>query len=100
MSAAVSGVVSAAASRAADAGRIVAGPILTLAADQAFEAEVLHIVRVRVPREALQAFGVSLLEPEAAGLVDVDVLVGDDGLARDIRRIRPVVDAGVQGDNR
>lgn len=89
----------AAVSPAAVAGRIVAGPIVTLAADQAFETEALHIMRVRVPRDALQPFGLRLLEPEASRLVDVDVLVGDDGLARDIRRIRSVVDAGA-GYNR
>jgi len=93
-------VTSATLSRAADAGPIVAGPIVTLAADRAFETEVRHIIRVRVPQEALQAFGVPLPDPEASHLVDVDVLVGDDGLARDIRRIRPVADTGTRDYNR
>ena len=66
-------------------------PAVRLTADPAFESESLQIVRLRVPRTSLEVFGVALLEPEASVLVDVDVVVGDDGLPRDIRRIRPVV---------
>ena len=54
--------------------------------------ESLQLVRLRMPRTALQAFGVALIEPDATGLVDVDLVVGSDGLPRDIRRVRPVVD--------
>lgn len=50
--------------------------------------EPLQMVRLRLPREALQALGLALLEPDARGLVDVDVLVGEDGLPRDIRKVR------------
>jgi hypothetical protein len=50
--------------------------------------EPLQLVRLRIPREALQALGVPLFEPEARGLVDVDVLIGEDGLPRDVRRVR------------
>ena len=50
--------------------------------------EVLQIVRLRLPRETLQSLGVVLLEPDAAGVIDIDVLVGEDGLARDIRQVR------------
>ena len=39
---------------------------------------------------------VALIEPGATAFVDVDVLVGDDGLPLDIRRIRPVVDAAAK----
>ena len=39
----------------------------------------------------LRALGIALIEPDASGLVDVDVLVADDGLPRDIRRIQPVM---------
>jgi len=66
--------------------------MVRLTADPAFETESLQIVRLRVPRASLEVFGVALLEPEASVLVDVDVVVGDDGLPRDIRRIRRVVD--------
>ena len=68
------------------------GPILTLSADPVFDTESLHIVRVRMPREALRALGVALVEPEASGLVDVDVVVGDDGLPREIRRVTAVLE--------
>lgn len=68
--------------------------MVRLTADPAFETESLQIVRLRVPRVSLEVFGVALLEPEASVLVDVDVVVGDDGLPRDIRRIRRVVDIG------
>jgi hypothetical protein len=67
-------------------------PVMTLAADPLFENEPLEIVRVRLPRSALRALGIALVEPEAAGLVDVDVLVGGDGLPRDIRRVSAVLD--------
>ncbi len=50
--------------------------------------EVLQIVRLRLPRETLQSLGVVLLEPDAGGVIDIDVLVGEDGLARDIRQVR------------
>lgn len=50
--------------------------------------EPLQMVRLRLPREALQALGLALLEPDAGGVVDVDVLVGEDGLPRDIRQVR------------
>jgi hypothetical protein len=32
-------------------------------------------------------FGLVLIGPDATGVVDVDVLVGEDGLPRDIRRV-------------
>ena len=52
------------------------------------QGESLQLVRLRIPREALQGLGVPLFEPEARGLVDVDVLIGEDGLPRDVRRVR------------
>ena len=67
--------------------------ILRFTADPLHETESLQLVRVRVPRSALSALGVALVEPDLPGLVDVDVVVGDDGLPRDIRRIRPVLAA-------
>jgi hypothetical protein len=53
--------------------------------------EVLQLVRLRLPRETLQSLGVVLLEPDAGGVIDIDVLVGEDGLARDIRQVRTSV---------
>ena len=52
------------------------------------QGESLQLVRLRIPREALQALGVPLFEPEARGLVDVDVLIGEDGLPKDVRWVR------------
>ena len=52
--------------------------------------EALQVVRLRVPREALEPLGLVLFEPGAQGIVDVDLLVGEDGLPRDIRSVRTV----------
>ncbi len=52
------------------------------------QGEALQIVRVRVPREALEAIGFVLPEPDTPAVVDVDVVVGEDGLPLHIRRIR------------
>jgi hypothetical protein len=76
----------------ADRPQLSGAALITLAADRIRDTESLQLVRVRIPRTALTALGVALIEPEAAALVDVDVLVGDDGLPLDVRRIRPVVD--------
>ena len=54
--------------------------------------ESLQLVRVRMPREALETFGVALIEPQAATLVDVELVVADDGLTRSIRSVTAVVD--------
>jgi len=68
-----------------------AAPIVTLAIDDAGHAESLQLVRVRMPRAALGTLGLALYDPEATGMVDVDIVVGDDGLPRDIRHIQPVI---------
>jgi hypothetical protein len=52
--------------------------------------EALQVVRIRVPREAIETLGLVLLEPDAQGTVDVDVIVGEDGLPRDVRQVRTV----------
>lgn len=62
-----------------------------LIADPAFENESFEIVRVRVPRTSLDAMGVGVIGPEVVGLVDVDLVVGGDGLPRAIRGVRPVL---------
>lgn len=69
-------------------------PLLRFSPQPIGEAEVLQIVRLRLPREALQALGVALVEPDAEGMVDVDVLVGEDGLARDIRQVTTGQESG------
>ena len=50
--------------------------------------EPLQLVRLRIPKEALPGLGVSLFDPDTGGTVDVDVLVGEDGLPKNIRKIR------------
>ena len=60
------------------------------ATDPAADTETVQLVRIRVPVGALLALGVTTTDPDASGVVDVDVTVGDDGLAREIRGIRAV----------
>jgi hypothetical protein len=55
--------------------------------------ETVQLVRIRMPVTALAALGITT-DPEASGVVDVDVTVGDDGLARDIRGIHAVPSTG------
>ena len=45
--------------------------------------EVVHVVRMRVTRASLRVFGVSAASP--AEMVDIDVVVGEDGGARGVR---------------
>ena len=55
----------------------------------------VHMVRLAVPRAALASFGLTPLESldrASTGTVLADVLVGDDGLARAVRFVRPATD--------
>src|SRR5262245_58461344 len=55
----------------------------------------VQVVRVAVPRAALVSFGLTPPEPwerASADTVLADVLVGDDGLARAVRFVRPAAD--------
>ena len=55
----------------------------------------LQMVRLAVPRAALASFGLAPLEPldrTSTDTVLADVLVGDDGLARAVRFVRPAAD--------
>jgi hypothetical protein len=65
--------------------------LVTLAVDPVKDTEQLALVHIRVPQNALMAMGIATNEPGASGLVDVEVLVGGDGLPRDIRRMRTVL---------
>ena len=58
----------------------------------------LMMMRVRMPRSAFSRLGVPIANPDGDGMVDVDVLVGEDGVARSIRRATAVgwVDANGQ----
>lgn len=79
-----------------DRSRSSRAALITLAADRIRDTESLQLIRVRMPRQALTALGVALIEPEATAFVDVDLVVGDDGLPLDVRRIRPVVDSAAK----
>lgn len=64
--------------RAANAGYvIVPAPLVDPAA--------LNIVRARMSRMALATLGVPIVNPDADGLIEVEMLVGDDGVAHSIR---------------
>jgi hypothetical protein len=55
-----------------------------------------QIVRLEVPRAAVERFGlagVHAVEESRPGTVLADVFVGDDGLARAVRFVQPVVSA-------
>jgi RecA/RadA recombinase len=51
-----------------------------------------HIVRMEVPRASLAQFGLASAHDvdRTTGTVIADVLVGDDGLARAVRFVRPI----------
>ena len=76
------------------AGGTAAATSRTRVAAADWPVEALQVIRVRIAASALDAFGVQVAGPMPAGLVDVDLVVGDDGWPRDVRRIRPVVAAG------
>jgi len=46
----------------------------------------LMLMRVRMTRREFSRLGVPISNPDGSGLVDVEVLVGEDGIARSIRR--------------
>jgi hypothetical protein len=50
--------------------------------------ELGRLVRVRLPRAALVAFGLPVNELRAEEPIQADVLLGDDGLARAVRFVR------------
>jgi len=81
-------------SRAANAPRAHSG--LVLVADPVVDASALSVVRVRMPRSTLARFGIPIADPEASGSVDLEVLVGEDGIARTIRRAVPVTGSDPQ----
>lgn len=83
--------------RARPAGRRIATPqaampavLMTLDWEPVRDGEALQLIRLRLSRDALQTLGIVLAEPGTAGSVDVDVLIGEDGLPRDIRKVRVI----------
>jgi hypothetical protein len=64
---------------AADAGYIIVP-------DPLVDPTTLRVVRVRMSRLALATLGLPLVNPDADSLVEVEMLVGDEGVAQSIRR--------------
>ena len=62
----------------ADANVIVPDPLV--------DPTTLRVVRVRMSRMALATLGMPLVNPDADSLVEVEILVGDEGVAQSIRR--------------
>jgi len=61
----------------------------------------LYVVRVRMARAALAAtLGMPMIDPDAEGLVDVEMLVGDDGITRSVRSATFVHENADQGAGR
>ncbi len=56
-----------------------------LYADDLLPLETGQVVRIEMPRTALESFGLPMSEDRSAGRIQVDVLLGEDGLARGIR---------------
>ena len=75
-----------------NSGRRIAAPPAALIQDELvlvpeFEgAGPLTLMRVRMTRREFARLGVPISNPEGDGLIDVEVLVGEDGVARSIRR--------------
>ena len=59
----------------------------------AVSSEATHIVRLEVSRKALASFGLLAMDatnPSESATYLADVIIGDDGLARAVRFVRPV----------
>jgi hypothetical protein len=56
---------------------------LVLVGQPVAEGEIVHVVRMRVSRASLRVFGVAARP--AAEMVDIDVVVGEDGVTRGVR---------------
>jgi hypothetical protein len=48
------------------------------------DADVVQLVHIRLPRAMLPVLGVPVIDPDATGTVNVELLLGNDGLARTI----------------
>jgi hypothetical protein len=58
---------------------------LLLVGEPILQGEPVRVVRMRVPASTLTGLGVRPAEMDAAAHVDVDVIVGEDGVARAVR---------------
>jgi hypothetical protein len=71
-------------------------PPVVIVSDPLLDATTASVVRVRVPRSALATLGIALVEPDGTGQVDLEMIVGEDGVARAIQRAVPVRAAALQ----
>jgi hypothetical protein len=60
---------------------------VVLASDGGVQA-FTQTVRARIPRAYLPMLGVPIIDPGAAGTVDIEVVLDEDGLQRAIRVLR------------
>jgi len=49
---------------------------------------IAQVVQLRIPRAALPSFGVPIIDPDATGMVNLEVLLDGDGFTRAIRVAR------------
>ena len=75
----------------ADAGYVIVP-------DPLVDPTTLRVVRVRMSRMALATLGMPLVNPEADSLVEVEILVGDEGVAQSIRRAALVSEPELGGE--
>jgi hypothetical protein len=57
------------------------------AASEAFDGAI-RVVRMRLTRATLPLLGIPIIDPNAEGTVEIELLVGEDGLAKSIRAVR------------
>lgn len=81
-------VPSAAPSALSEIGRAAPAPVV-LVSDPLLDTASASVVRIRVPRSALATLGIPLVEPDGAGAVELEMLVGEDGVARTIQQVVP-----------
>jgi hypothetical protein len=75
----------------ADAGYVIVP-------DPLVDPTTLRVVRVRMSRMALATLGMPLVNPDADSLVEVEILVGDEGVAQSIRRAALVSEPELGGE--
>jgi hypothetical protein len=61
------------------------GRTVLLVGEPILQGEPVRVVRMRVPASTLTGLGVRSTEMDAAAEVDVDVIIGEDGVARAVR---------------
>lgn len=57
-----------------------------LVSDPLTDPSTITVVRVRMSRHALASLGVPIVDPDADRTIEVEMLVGEDGVVRSIRR--------------